>query len=339
LGALAIGIIAVSAALLFRSSLPPQSYYQGRLLDSWLDEWVTNQWRGNSFEYRKVIAAIGTNAIPFVLRRLERDDSFLKNKYREVWPKLPGLVKKFLPMRTPNSIDDFFTASMAARAFESCGTNAVPLLVPKLKDGNPAVREACITSLSSLVSSSMNNNEIISMFLPCLDDSDPMVRINAGSIIGQLGPAASNAIPALIRNLQSNEAGRHKFASETVFVRANAAAALGRMGPTAITAVPALTNLMATSERYARTSAATALWEITSDASLSLPVLISSFPTYDRYSKPALIETFGQMGPLAKPALPLLMNELTNTDPRILEMLTNAVKRIDLEAAEKAGIK
>jgi HEAT repeat protein len=308
-------------------------------LDSWLDEWTTNQWRGNTFEYTKVVAAIGTNAIPFVLRRLERDDSFLKNKYREVWPKLPGFVKKFLRLRDPSPPLGFFQASIASRAFESCGSNAIPSLVPKLKDGNPAVREACITSLSTLVRPVMSTTEIISMFLPFLDDTDAMVRGNAVSIIGQLGPAASNAIPALIRNLQSNETGRHKFASEIVFVRGSAAWALGNIGPAAASAVPALTNLMATTDTYARTSAATALWQITSNATLSLPVLISEFPTYDRYSKPRLIQTFGEMGSLAKGALPILINELTNTDSRTLEMLTNALKRIDSDAAEKAGIK
>jgi hypothetical protein len=338
IAALAIGIVAISAALLFRPSLPPQPYYQGRSLDSWLDEWATNQFAGNSTDYTKVVAAIGTNSIPFVLRRLERDDSFLKNKYREVWPTLPGFIKKFLPKRGPNSYD-FFTASMASRAFEYCGSNAVPLLLPKLKDGNPAVREACITSLSALVRKSMSTKEMLSIFLPCLDDSDAWVRVYAVGICAQFGPAASNAIPALIRNLQSDETGRHKFTHETVFVRANSARALGRIGPTAIRAVPALTNLMASTNSYARASAATALWHITSNANVSLPVLMNELPTYDRNSMPTLIETFSEMGPLAKPALPLLVNELTNSDPRTLEALTNALKSIDFEAAEKAGIK
>jgi len=338
LGALAIAIIAISAALLFRPFLPPQPYYQGKSLDSWLDEWTTNHSFANSSDYTKVVAVIGTNSIPFVLRRLERDDSFLKNKYREVWPKLPGFVKKFLPKRNPNSYD-FFNASMASWAIESCGSNAVPLLLPKLKDGNPAVREACMASLSALVRDSMPTTEIISTFLPCLDDSDAMVRVNATLIYRRLGPEASNAIPALIRNLRSDEAGRHKFTHETVFVRANSALALGRMGPLALSAVPALTNLMASTNFYSRASAATALWHITSNVNLSLPVLMNELPTYDRNSMPALIETLSEMGPLAKPAIPLLINELTNADPRTLEMFTNALKSIDSEAAQKAGIK
>jgi hypothetical protein len=339
LGVLAIGILAVCAALLIPRSEAPQPYYRGRSLNSWLDEWSTNQFGSNPSDYTKIVAAIGTNSIPFVLRRLERDDSFLKNKYREVWPKLPAIVTKFLPKRPSNWPYGFFSSAMAASAFESCGSNAIPLLVPGLKDGNPAVREACITSLSVLVHGSMSMNEIISTFFPCLDDSEPMVRVHAAFIYGALGSAASNAIPALIRNLQSNETGRHKFMSETIFVRANSALALGRMGPTALSAVPALTNLMASTDRYARTSAATALWQITSNANLSLPVLISEFPTYDQQTMPALIRTFSEMGPLAKAALPVLINELTNSDTRTLEALTNALKRIDFEAAQKAGIK
>jgi len=336
LAALAIAITAITAVLLFRPTLPPQPYYQGRSLDSWLDEWTTNQY---AHDYTKVVAAIGTNSIPFVLRKLERDDSFLKNKYREVWPKLPGFIKKFLPARNPNTIHLFFQARMAAAAFQACGSNAIPQLVPRLKDGNPAVREACIDSLSLLVYRSMSANGKISLFLPCLDDNDPMVLVHAASIFGHLGPTASNAIPALIKNLQSSESGRHKFLRETIFVRANAAYALGRMGPTAVSAVPALTNMLVSNDFYSRASAATALWQITSNANLSLPVLINEFPAYARYNKSPIIQTFTEMGPLAKPAIPLLICELTNSDPHTLEMLTNALKSIDSDAAEKAGIK
>jgi hypothetical protein len=339
LSALGIGIIAIAGPLLFRPSLPPQPYYQGRSLDSWLDEWTTNQYSINSTQYTKVVAAIGTNAIPFILRRLERDDSFLKNKFREIRPKLPGIVQRFLPKRSPISDYEYFSASMASRAFEYCGSNAVPLLLPKMKDGNAAVREACITSLFGLVRNSMTTNEMVLMVLPCLDDSDAWVRVHAVNICGQFGPAASNAIPALIRNLQSDETGRHKFSHEAVFVRANSAVALGRIGPTAIRAVPALTNLMASTNSYARACAASAVWEITSNANLTLPVVMSEFPTFHEGSKPALIQTFSEMGPLAKAAVPMLIAELTNSDPHTLKILTNALKRIDLEAAEKAGIR
>ena len=38
-------------------------------------------------------------------------------------------------------------------------------------------------------------------------------------------------------------------------------------------------------------------------------------------------------------AVPLLIGELTNSDPHTLKMLTNALNRIDVEAAEKAEIK
>jgi hypothetical protein len=302
-----------------------------------MDEWTTNQF-GSYGQYTPVFAALGTNSIPFVLRRLSRDDSFLKNSYREVYPKLPGFIKKYLPARNPRSGERFFQASMAAAALQACGSNAVPVLIPKLKDGNPAVREACFSSVSGLAHSSMSTRETISTFLPCLDDSEPMVRVNAALFYGRLGPAASNAIPALIRNLRSNETGRHHYASERVYVRAISAMALGQIGPPAVSAVPALTNLMASTNSYARASAACAVWQITSNASLSLPVLIGAFPTYDRDAKWQLIQTFAEMGPLAKSALPLLTNELKNADRRTWEMLTNALKRIDSEAAEKAGV-
>src|SRR5262249_22672998 len=157
------------------------------------------------------------------------------------WPRLPGILKKHLSQ--PKSVQ--FSAATAATALQWCGPKAVSPLEKRLKDGNPAIREAVVEALRWMVRGSLSAEEKISLFLPLVNDNDPAVRQNATMALMGLGSAASNAVPALIANLQSNEAGRHTTLNERWFVRANTASVLGNIGPPAAAAVPALSNLLA----------------------------------------------------------------------------------------------
>src|ERR1700687_5605126 len=66
-----------------------------------------------------------------------------------------------------------------------------------------------------------------------LEDPNPSVQAQGAFGLSQMGPAAEEAVPALIECLKK----------ETL-VRQNAALALGAIGPGASEAVPALTELL-----------------------------------------------------------------------------------------------
>ena len=351
LGCLALAIVGALAWAIARQR-QPEPVSGGKTLSTWLDDLAANKQEG----CRDAIASIGVEAVPFILRKLDRDDSPVLNKYRALWPTLPGFVKKHLS--EPKSLQ--FTAANAATALQWCGPKAVPLLEKRLKDPNPAVREAAVEALNWMVRGSLSARERVSLFLPLVNDSDPAVRQNATMALMGLGPAASNAVPALIANLQSNEAGRHTTVNERWFVRANTASVLADIGSPAAAAVPALSNLLAVGDSYQRVNAATAIckikwsesawasltnmlsdpdkearlvaaqniWQISSNESLTLPFLLRELPSADTFGKSRIVRQLNDMGPRAGAAVPALVNELTNTDTPLLLAITNALKEI-----------
>jgi HEAT repeat protein len=339
---LAVLLIAVACVMVWQVwkgqlLLGREPVYKGRTVDSWLDDLTVSNGvtrNARSSEWAAALRQIGPEAVPFIFRKLRQNDSPWRNKYREIWPNLPGFLHKLLPQPKPMA----FNSSWAGRALAECGTNATRIVIDNLNDGNPAVREAAWRAVSMFFArQSISTNQTISLCLPALKDDVAMVRLEAAMCLGRIGAAASNTVPALLPILSSSEAGRR--ASEQVFVRSAAARAIGEIGPAASYAIPALTNLMATGKSYDRVSAAIALWRITSNESLALPVIMKELPSFDKNSKHIPINGLKAMGPRAKAAFPLLVSELNDTQDAYLRgVITNAMKAIDPEAAAKAGM-
>jgi HEAT repeat protein len=66
-----------------------------------------------------------------------------------------------------------------------------------------------------------------------LQDSDPLVRVHAGFVLGALGEEATPAVPILLEMLQYGDLQDRKLAATT----------LGEIGPSAEEAVPLLLEL------------------------------------------------------------------------------------------------
>jgi hypothetical protein len=94
-------------------------------------------------------------------------------------------------------------------------------------------------------------------------------------------------------------------------------------------------------DRYDEVSAAVALWKITSNANLALPIILHELPQSDtKVGSGTLVNTLKDMGPRAKVAFPVLLDKLPwAADYHARRVITEALKAIDPEAADKAGIK
>jgi len=90
-----------------------------------------------------------------------------------------------------------------------------------------------------------------------LTDSDSGVRRMSAMALGELGPEASAAVPALCVALKDKDKD----------VRRQAANALGRIGDAARAAIPPLTELLSDTDDEVRRSAADALRDIDPDVS------------------------------------------------------------------------
>jgi HEAT repeat protein len=72
----------------------------------------------------------------------------------------------------------------------------------------------------------------IEKLIQLLQDTDPVVRIHAGFVLGTMDEDALPAIPILIEMLKHGEVRGRKLAALT----------LGQIGPAAVEAIPALFN-------------------------------------------------------------------------------------------------
>ncbi len=173
------------------------------------------------------------------------------------------------------------------------GADALPELLPALKDRSDSVRLAATFAFSQIDPKPAGAATILAHLLK---DPNGLIRVSSAIALGRMGTNAAPAIPALIQALKDSDLGPTPartvaitsgvalrglspapgvtppttvvpisapvVAPAKVGVRANAAAALGKLGVGARAAVSALTGLLNDPDPYTREQAAVALWRI-----------------------------------------------------------------------------
>ena len=93
-------LLAVMGAGVFAYAHYPynEPKYQGRRISAWLDDYAA----GKNTDFANAIQEVGTNGIPYVIRRLAQNESAPHLKYREYWPKLPAFAHSILPSPRPD---------------------------------------------------------------------------------------------------------------------------------------------------------------------------------------------------------------------------------------------
>ncbi len=308
LGALALGL---------KRTREPQ--FQGRRISLWLEDYAAQK----SGLFSQAMRETGTNALPYVVQQLERNDSPWQTGYRRFWPKLPGALQKLLPSPKPP-----FAVVHGANAFHAIGTNSLSSAIALLQHQSPAVRQAAAWGICTLRRQSPVANEAIPALTTALSDPDQQVRFYTLLAFKEMGADASNAVPAITTVLTPT--GTAAATNTDFYLRAAAALALGKIGPPAVSAVPSLKIALQAPNPYLRGQAATAIWRISGDVDTTLPVLLHELPLESEHSKWDWIIALGEMGPRATSAVPQLKLELTQAkQPWVLDYVTNALKKID----------
>jgi HEAT repeat protein len=350
-----VGLLAVAAILVgfigYKVHNPNEPRHQGVRVTVWLRDFnVTSglNFPGPSSEFNyasprpeaeEAVREIGPSAAPYVIRKLRADDSGLKRNYRVIFPKFPLWLRKMLG--DPGGL---FTHNSACRAFLAIGAPAKPILMEALEDESPAVRSAAAEALWSIGQhKGADLRDAVPVLIESLRDSDAWVRFCSASALGNIGPDARDAVPSLIPLLNDPEMGRQP--GTRIFVQPAAARALGKIGPDANAAIPALKILLGDTDAYKRREAAIAIWRINSDVTNTLPLLVEGIIQGDENTKWELIEAMAEMGSSAKDAVPALVQQLQQKPGENLRnewnrsRISNALLKIDPEAAAKAGIK
>jgi hypothetical protein len=306
----------------------PEPTYGGRSITAWLEDWAA----GKGTEYRDAVQTIGTNALPYAIRNLARNDSTWRKTYGEYQPKLPPFLQKLFPAPKP-----VLRAVDGANVFFYLGTNSIPEAITLLEHRSPTVRQAAAWGIGAVRRQSSAANQAIPALIEALGDGERDVRFQAVLALKEMGADASNAVPAIKKVLA--DAGSGGQTNSYFYLRAAAASALGKIGPAAFDALPGLKAALKESNSYLRGQAAVAVWRVSHDVDTALPVLLQEMPMTSEHSKWDWIIALGEMGSRAIEAVPQLRNELKqNKEHWVLEYVTNALIKIDVVAARKAGV-
>jgi HEAT repeat protein len=329
-------------AVAYNARKPNEPSYQSRGINYWLGE-LNSAIRQNDLQKRheaeRAVQAMGAKAAPYIVADLRRGNSAWRIKYRNLFTKCPAWLQSVIP--SPKEEFTFFTGSSALFAI---GPSAKPALITALKDDDPVVRSASALTLGSLAH--YNGTDIkdsVPALTECLWNTDANVRGLSAMALGYLGPDAAAAVPGLIPLLKDPQVGSQK--GSQVFVRSAAARTLGKIGPQAKSALPALKSVLKDTAAYDRCMAAIAIWRIDSQVTDSLPVLLDALNLVPEGSKWELVEGLREMGAEAKEAFPALLGQLAlqgtpNAPSRFtLEKITNALIKIDPEAAARVGVR
>ncbi|MDB6067665.1 MAG: repeat protein [Pedosphaera sp.] len=237
------------------------------------------------------------------------------------------------------------TNEAACVAFRAMGTNAIPALLNVVQSGGPPMQKMImeINQKQKLVD---------------LPYGRPWERAMAATwALYVMGTNARPALPVLTNLfLHSNEmittstvlAGIGSegisplltaLTNQNYRVRFSAVSGLGWARSDLDTVVPALIARLADNTGIVQYAAAHSLGQLHAKPELAVPALMNSFSSNDALLRSSIMVALTQFGVAAKDAVPMIVAALNDKDELVRMNAGFALKEIDPEAAEKAGVK
>ena len=225
--------------------LPPEPIYKGRRLSAWIADVHAYEDRlGLTEEATLAVRALGTNALPFLIATLKRNDSQFKIQ-----------LYKFLAQHRLNrfqTINDWFLrtrtkryhAAVGLRALGLGARSAIPEIVSlALNSPDENIRDEAVNALNE------SGEEAITLLTQALPSPDRQVRKRAAYALYWNRQAPGIAMPALT-NAMTDPAAE---------VRAQAVASLGAYQGLAHEFIPQINLLLSDTNANVRSSASDAL--------------------------------------------------------------------------------
>lgn len=172
-----------------------------------------------------------------------------------------------------------------------------------------------ITFLNVPMMKATEHSEIDQQIELLLKSDDRYVAENAAAALGEMGPAAKDAVPVLIELLKSE----HRDYS----VRQAAAEALGSIGPVTNKVVPTLVYVLEKGDWRVRGAAANALGRIGKPALPALTRIL--LESKDSLTRESVALGLGNVG---RPAIPLLLEALKDKDDRVRMFAASSLGKI-----------
>lgn len=139
-------------------------------------------------------------------------------------------------------------------------------------------------------------------------------------------------------NGQAMEALKQGLADIRPDIRRLAAQKLGQLGTHARSALPLLRKLSEDEDPSVRNSAAAALWKVDMDAkALAMLTEAIQAPLSTHDTRAQAVALLGDLGADGKEAVPVILRALRDRHPSVRSAAQTALKKVDPEAARKAG--
>lgn len=277
-----VGLVMIAIFGVLVWLLPPaQPTYNGRSLDSWLEEWSHSDY-DRTDPAAAAIKAIGTNGLPLLLNRLSQEESPMRNLLRaacrSIRIKLSGPISRqlgaaeainllgadasaALPVLT-NLMSNRRYQMQATIALAGIGHDGVAVLIQTLTNRDWSLREVAAGALAEARS---DFDEVIPALIETIkagvhDEHDDLIRGAAGDALVRLQKKPEIVVPALSQLLVSSpESDTREFAARL----------LGGFGSDAKTAVPLLLQALTDKDKDVRDGARQALNNIDPQAAVS----------------------------------------------------------------------
>jgi hypothetical protein len=254
-------IAAVGFASWLILSQPGEPVYQGKPLSYWCEQYATNDLLHPNDDSKKqaeiAIRAIGTNAIPTLLRWLKTgEDSKLKLKLLQLASK-----QHVVNIRWKTAEVWHFEAIQGLLALGPLAKSALPALIEMYnkRGSSPFELSDVITEING--STGPAAADALPGFIIDTTNINPVIRWRAVQSLGQIGARPDLVVPTLTKCLGDT--------SEDV--RYTAAFGLEASGGSAKSAVPELIKALADPSPDVRDEAASALKKIDPEAAKTKP--------------------------------------------------------------------
>ncbi len=284
-----IAILGLSAVVLFLvvSRQPREPAYRGMPLSYWMARLIdrpdTPARLDRSYtDARTAIKAIGTNALPYLLEALRREDWPMR-KYVVAWVSEHKWLKS--KVKLPPSADEIRGRALDAITWLGPAAKpALPDILPLVTNQNYQVKINALFAIRSIGPDAQLVRPVVPGMMQSLGDTNWTMRLAAVNALAALRPPPPEAVPALVRLLNdSNENVReeamHSLVAQTntsvlpmldkwlrdkdSYVVTEAATQIGVFGTNAAASEPRLRELLDAPSMTVRQAATNALAAIT----------------------------------------------------------------------------
>jgi len=317
---LGFGVAMAVVLLCTLSNREPE--YQGKRLSAWFKQYYrsgqhSRQWKDQHDEAAQALRAMGTNAVPFLLKRFYSysPDAPLKTNVLTFLSRLPE------PFRFPPFVPAWVICNEAANAIgeiKPAEEFLLPLVTNRLHSTNQLERNATISLLCATQS---GVGEVMPFLRDMLSSTNGTNQLTGVIRLRQLGRAARPALPDLVELVNGEKSDQRAVHA--------ACRVLAEFDAEAADAVPAIkARLGREKQATSRINFAKTLCRIDAQQTDALEVLIQYAQDQTNSQRGFAITSLGNVGLNAKAAIPVLLEAAREEDERVWNIAANALVRI-----------